>query len=251
MMLGMYFTQSDLDAAHARTVGRRAAAASQNADQLTANLLTGNCGCSPSSGRPNPNAVLGTPASLAFNYDAESHALGHRFDRPLRNKKRKAYDDDDDDDDDDEYETNRGEGLHSFDSTVQGSSGPHPDPRYGPMPPVRSVTTEKTSKRVVEWHPDQDHAAALIGKQTTPDGRIIEPLKPMKIQDLPAEDDHSAGHLFDLPPKKPAHVVIANQHREYVQNRAARVEETGALGPPGLMREIIETRLRECPKLRY
>jgi hypothetical protein len=208
---------------------------------------------------------LGTPASLAFNYDAESHALGHRFDRPLRNKKKQAaYDDDDDDDDDDEYETNRGEGTR-FDlrpGDEVASSGPYPDPQYSRMPPLHRVTQERTSRRITEWHPgepDEEAMAKGVGRQVTPDGRIIGAVKSVGQDGLAGkgtQDDHSPGGLFDLETKSSKktgpgqHVVIGNQHRAYVQNRVAHVEETGTLGLPGCMSEIIKTRLRECPQLR-
>jgi hypothetical protein len=246
-MFSMCFNQSQLDEAVANSVSKRAWEATERANAIT-NGLTLNC----SPARPNPSAILPMQASLSFNYGAENKVSGV-LDRPLRNKKKQAaYDNDDDDDD--EYETNRGEGTR-FDlrpgEQVE-SSGPRPDPQYGPMPPVRSVTTEKTSKRVVEW--DQDHAAALIGRQTTPDGRIIGPLRPMKIEDLPPADDHDPAHLFDLEKpktKKAAHLIGNQQHQAYVQNRVARIEETGALGLPNCMAEIVAERLRECPQLRY
>jgi hypothetical protein len=248
-MFSMCFNQSQLDEAVANSVSKRAWAATERANALTNNLLTTNC----SPARPNPSAILPMQASLSFNYGAENKVSGV-FDRPLRNKKRQPFDLDDDDDDD--TEENRGEGLHSFDSTAQGSSGGYPNPQYGPMPPVRSVTTEKTSKRVVEWHPGEPNEEAMakgVGRQVTPDGRIIGPLTPMKIEDLPPADDHDPAHLFDLEKpkaKKAAHLVGNQQHQAYVQNRAARIEETGALGLPNCMAEIVATRLRECPKLR-
>ena len=90
-------------------------------------------------------------------------------DRNVSGNERRRDDDDDDDNGDDDESYNRGESVHSFDTSQStGDSGPYPDRRYSAPPPLKRVSETSTKKRVTEWAPVQG---------THDDGRILGALR--------------------------------------------------------------------------